>query len=248
MRRAHECDRPHPRTVMDRVVSSHTPTVRALDHARRRRRAPDPRALVVCVPHAPGTPELREVEREAGRVRARFGEALTLTGSQAVRAAVLRGLGDASHVHFACHGVTDREDPSRSRLLVHDHEETPLTVSDIFRLRLEHAELAYLSACDTARTPKVPDEPVHITGAMQIAGYPHVIGTLWNVDDAIAADIASDFYAELAVPGTEPAGTEPAGSGAGLPPAAALHAAVRRVRDRYPGAPTLWAAHIHAGA
>ncbi|MEV5427992.1 CHAT domain-containing protein [Streptomyces sp. NPDC052701] len=238
-----EPDGPRRRTVMDRVVSSYTPTIRALDHARRqeaRRADREVRALVVSAPRVPGAAELPEAEREAAAVARRFPGAGVLAGDRADRDAVLRELGRASHVHFACHGLTDAADPSRSRLLVHGHQDRPLTVADLSRLRGTRtvpAELAYLSACETTRTPRVPDESVHITAALQVAGYPHVIGTLWNVEDRVAADLAEEFYARL-----------PADGGPGLPPAAALHAAVRTLRDRYPHAPLLWAAHIHAGA
>jgi len=52
-------------------------------------------------------------------------------------------------------------------------------VAAISRLRLPGV-LAYLSACSTAVTgPELADESVHIVSAFQLAGYQHVIGTLW---------------------------------------------------------------------
>jgi CHAT domain-containing protein len=103
------------------------------------------------------------------------------------------------------------------------------------------ARLAYVSACSTARTGDLSllDEAVHLATAFQLAGFPHVIGTLWEINDATAVEIADTFYAALADPG------------GALDPdraARALHHAVRAQRDQRPAAPYLWASHIHAGA
>jgi CHAT domain-containing protein len=81
---------------------------------------------------------------------------------------------------------------------------------------------------------------VHITGAFQLAGFQHVVGTLWRVGDLSAVRLARDFYAALAVPGS--LGTVDVSRAA-----VALHHATRRLRDRYPGSPATWAAHIHTG-
>jgi CHAT domain-containing protein len=136
-------------------------------------------------------------------------------------------------------GVSDSNDPSHSQLLMHDHDTAPLTVSSLGHLRLDRARLAYLSACETALTLSADllDEAINLASAFQLAGYPHVIGTLWTINDQVAADIAEAFYAALTHDG------ELAIARA----ATALHRAVRATRDRFPTVPTLWAAHIHTG-
>ena len=49
------------------------------------------------------------------------------------------------------------------------------------------------TCAETASTaPQLADETIHITGAFQLAGFPHVIGTLWPVDDLAARRIATD--------------------------------------------------------
>ena len=102
-------------------------------------------------------------------------------------------------------------------------------------------QLAYLSACSTAltRAAELIDEAIHLTAAFQLAGFPHVIGTLWEIDDTIAATIADTFYTHLR---TRPDTLDTRHA------ADALHHAVRAVRDTYPRTPSLWAAHLHAGA
>jgi CHAT domain-containing protein len=107
--------------------------------------------------------------------------------------------------------------------------------------RLDRAQLAYLSACDTALTSdlRLVDEAIHMASAFQLAGYPHVVATLWAINDKIAADIAAEFYREVMTGG---------GTVLAFAPTRALHKATRAARDRFRNAPSLWAAHIHTGA
>jgi CHAT domain len=70
--------------------------------------------------------------------------------------------------------------------------------------------------------------------AFRLAGYRHVIGTLWPISDYHAIQIADDLYAVLEAQGTT--GT-----------AAALHMVTRQLRDRWPRTPSVWASHIHVG-
>jgi CHAT domain-containing protein len=86
----------------------------------------------------------------------------------------------------------DPSHPSISGLVVSDGI---TTVSDLAALDAQHGELAYLSACSTARSGAyLPDEALHVTGAFQLAGYRHVVGTLWPVQDQVAALTAVEFY------------------------------------------------------
>lgn len=206
-----------PQTVMDRAISSYTPTIRALIHARRPP-APSPPgtppALIVSMPTTPGLPgsgPLPHAADEARNIAARIPGAITLTdpdpaspasdqSAAPTLAAVLTRLATCPIAHFACHGTHDPAEPSRSRLLLHDHQTAPLTVTALTRLRLDHARLAYLSACHTAISAQLPDETIHLASAFQLAGYPHVIGTLWAINDYIAAKIADTFYASTCAP------------------------------------------------
>ena len=236
---------PRPRTVLDLVVSSYTPTVRALAYARHRAagRGADGGLLAVVVPDAPGTRALGGVRREVKELSALLPTEV-VSGPRATFANVLRALPAHPYVHFACHGVSDPDDPSHARLLVHDHQEHPLTVHHISRLELPDARLAVLSACETARgSERLADESIHITSAFQIAGYPHAIGTLWPVHDAVAGRVTRSLYRHLR-------GDRTAGSwGLDADQAAlALHRAVRQCRTAFRGSPSLWAAHVHSGA
>jgi tetratricopeptide (TPR) repeat protein len=229
------------RTVLDRVVSSYTPTIRALRHARRPRPAGgEPgRSLIIAMPATPGAPPLFGASEEAAAVAAVLPNPTVVTGA-ATRAAVLAGLSDARVIHLACHAVTDAVDPSRSRLLLRDHETSALTVAGVASVTLERAELAYLSACQTTHiaASDLLDEAIHLTSAFQLAGFRHVVGTLWKVDDVISATVAKGFYASL----SDAEGLHCARS------AAALRTSVLALRDEFPGTPSLWAGYLHAGA
>ncbi|MFB7506954.1 CHAT domain-containing protein [Streptomyces broussonetiae] len=225
-------------SVLDRVVSSYTTTLRSLE---RNSAMPvahsDSSTVIVPVPDVPGAP-LRGVTREVQSLSAVLPDARVLASP--TRGAVLSALPNHRIAHFACHGYADIARPSESRLILTDYVTDPLTVADISRLQLS-AELAFLSACDTTVTPsRLADEAVHITGAFQLAGFRQVIGTLWAVDDQVEADLAIDFYHRLTNGGT----TAPETARAPY----ALHRAVRKLRAQYPKSPMLWAAQVHVGA
>ncbi|MEO3859432.1 CHAT domain-containing protein [Acrocarpospora sp. B8E8] len=184
---------PQHRAVLDRVVSSYTPTVTALRHARQHPTARTPptgaeRALIVAMPTTPGLlyrGRLPQVIREARLVADHLPGAVALTeppGRAAsppaettpTKTRVLTHLTTCAIAHFACHGLSDPADPSASRLLLHDHQHDPLTVASLAPITLSHARLAYLSACSTALTSHTDllDESIHLTSAFQMAGFP----------------------------------------------------------------------------
>src|SRR5579859_4453291 len=192
--------------------------------------------LAVAMPHTAGAADLPGAEAEAGWLQRHFpGEVNVLTGPKATHDAVLVALPAARLAHFACHGSSDLANPSASRLLLADHQRRPLTVIEVARLRLDDADLAFLSACSTGRpSGRLTDEAIHMASAFQLAGYRQVIATLWRVGDQDAVDIATDIYTTL--------------NSATGDAARAAHAATRRFRRRWPDSPSIWASHIHSGA
>jgi hypothetical protein len=224
-------------TVVDRVVCSTTPTLRALAHSRRGTDPTRPRAdraLVVAMPRTPGHGvPLPGAEREAAVVRTHLPGAVDVVkGTAATRDAVVAALPKARVAHFACHGNSDLTNPSESLLLLADHHNHPLTVLELAHLRLD-ADLAFLSACSTARPGgRLADEVIHLASAFQLAGYRHVIGTLWPIDDQPAVEFAELVYPTIA---------------AGGDIAAAVHTATLTLRDHYPDDPLVWASHVHVG-
>ncbi|CAM5712331.1 hypothetical protein SBADM41S_06275 [Streptomyces badius] len=117
--------------VLDRAVSSYTPTVRALVRARdglasggRDRpppgRAARPSPLVVALAETPGAAPLAGVAREVELLGELLPGGRLLAGSEATVAAVGRALEAHPWVHFSCHGVNEPLDPSRSGLVLYD--------------------------------------------------------------------------------------------------------------------------------
>jgi CHAT domain-containing protein len=130
------------------------------------------------MPDTPGHPPLPATAREANEFVGAFAGTDLLVGASATREAVRAALPGAATVHFACHASSDPVNAEMSHLLLHDG---PLSVVELSRLSLVGAELAYLSACATARGSAVlVDEAVHLASAFQLAGYPQAIGTLWE--------------------------------------------------------------------
>jgi len=245
------------RTVMDRVISSYTPTVRALRYAREQATgaAAPGQGLIVAIPVTPGIPgRLHHVPAEASMVSRRLPGAVILaepgtlggnppppSAGMPTKATVLAHLPGSQIAHFACHGASDPADPSKSLLLLRDHATNPFTVASLAAIKLGSAELAYLSACRTAfaSTTGLLDEAINLTSAFQLAGFPHVVGTLWEIDDAVALTVADTFYSGLR---TAQGAPDPSRA------AHALHHAVRAIRDDIPATPSQWAAYLHAGA
>jgi tetratricopeptide (TPR) repeat protein len=233
-----------PQTVIDRAISSTTPTLRALlETGPRRAGSEADRLLVVAMPDTPGQPRLLGAEREAdllGELLAGRVDTLGLTtSSPATFATVTAALPGHRWAHFSCHGSSDVVEPSASRLLLADHQSQPLTVLDLTRARLDGAELAFLSACTTAYSgTSLPDEPIHLATACRVAGYRHVIATLWPIRDADAVRLTRRVYATMTADG----GQLEAGRAA-----AALHFATRQLRLLYLSHPSRWAAYVHTG-
>lgn len=100
--------------------------------------------------------------------------------------------------HFAGHGKSDSTDPSHSGLLLEDWEANLLTVGDLLDYKLQEIPpfLAYLSACSTSanEAERLADEGIHLVSAFQLAGFRHVVGTLWEVSNQHCAAVARTLY------------------------------------------------------
>jgi hypothetical protein len=225
------------RTVLDRVVSSYTPTLRALVEARRPLpvRADDERVLVVALPDTQDEVPLADVARDRALLTSLFrGRCTLLEGEAATWSAVRDELPRHRWVHFSCHGGQNLADPSQGGLLLHDRT---LSIADISAGHYR-GELAFLSACMTATGGlDLADEAITLAAALHYTGYRHVIGTLWSVYDSTAADVAEAVYTGLTATGQ----FEPARS------ANALHDAVRYLRDTKHLPPSAWTPFTHTG-
>jgi CHAT domain-containing protein len=114
---------------------------------------------------------------------------------------VLASLSGCSIFHFAGHSHSHPSDPSKSTLLMSDWQKNPFTVKDFSTLKYHQNPplLAYLSACSTAENQdyELLDEGIHLMSACQLAGFRHVIGSLWEVSDKHCVDVAREVYSTM---------------------------------------------------
>ncbi|KAG8741280.1 hypothetical protein FRC10_003028 [Ceratobasidium sp. 414] len=143
----------------------------------------------------PGFSPLPGTEAELDHISSRLNSAMPFTrleGEKATASAVLAAMEQHSWVHLACHASQDPKKPTASAFHLHDG---PLDLATITQKRLKHADLAFLSACQTATGDHdLPDEAVHLAAGMIMAGYRRVIATMWSIEDKDAPLVADRFY------------------------------------------------------
>jgi CHAT domain-containing protein len=172
-------------TASDYIVSSYVPTLSTLTKARLDWK-PIPRAqvsgLLLCESSPPNARYLSGVLQEVNLVRTCFEavqvQVMNPPSGHTARAQMQSLLtNSAAHtLHLASHGI-QASDPLKSAFLLRDGR---FLIEDIMALNLQHAVLAFLSACETARGDRdTPDEAVHLAASMLFCGFRSVIGTMW---------------------------------------------------------------------
>ena len=241
------------------VISSYTPTIKSLAYARRKASEVQgrPGHNVLIIGNSLGTSGtsgkgvLSEVHVEVKAiekiVNGAIGTGACTIPDPPLKKTVLDNLSSCNIAHFACHGVTDPKNPCNSHLLLPNRggtEADPLRIKDLSNRNLDQSMLAYLSACHTANytSETLLDEAIHIASGFQLAGFPHVIGTLWEANDLKAREVATEFYKNL---------FNSLDSGRGFEDgivSEALHKAVASLSEEFEDNPILWAPFIHIGA
>jgi hypothetical protein len=260
-------------TVLDRVMSSYSSSVKALIYGRRHsvRNPAGPaseHALLVAMRETPGLPGNAVLPFATDEVAmlSDLCPSLQLKPVEPPRRKedVLAQLRTCKIFHFAGHGRSNPLEPSRSCLFLEDWKDNPLTVGDLRDHRLQENApfLGYLSACSTGvnKTYDLIDEGIYLVSACQLAGFRHVVGTLWEVSDKHCVDVATVLYKTIRDEGMTDAALY-----------RGLHRAVRALRDRYiedgrmregrdatlcgyetyetgQESPQYWAPYIHFGA
>lgn len=152
-------------------------------------------AVVVGMEVTPRLKNLTFVREEISSLEPLFGSMkLQVSRPLPTQEDVLLALRDCKIFHFAGHGLTSPLNPSKNCLLLEDWEQKPLTVQSLFDTNFYGQKpkpiLAYLSACGTGRieNDELLDEGLHLISACQLAGFRHLIGTLWEVNDKSCID------------------------------------------------------------
>jgi CHAT domain-containing protein len=144
-------------------------------------------------------------------------------------------------IHFATHGLLDKEHPELSGILLSlfDEQRRPregfLQMHEVYKLRLP-VEMVVLSACETGIGKMVKGEGLAaMSRGFMYAGAKRVVASLWEVNDSSTAELMTHFYRNLF-------------DGKGQRPAAALRAAQIEMRLKDPeSSPYFWAAFIIQG-
>jgi CHAT domain-containing protein len=220
-------------TVLDRVMSTYTSSIKALIHMRKREvhaLAPSQsaHAVLVSMRKTPGygpDATLRYAEDEIAIAASSCSTlGLEVLEPEKCKDAVIKALPSCRVFHFAGHGKSNPTNPAESKLLLEDWETTPLTVSSLRDYQIQHGSsfLGYLSACETGRieAENLVDEGIHLVSALQLAGFKHVIGTLWEVSDKHSVDVTRHLYETLEKEGLNDTAV-----------CRGLHRALRSIRD-----------------
>lgn len=239
--------------ALDRVVSSYTPTIKALAYSRsanssRAINNKNASILVVTMPTTPGHKSLSGVDREKAAIEQACKGTFSCDELRLPTAdQVLERIPQSDITHFACHGASDRTNPLESYLLLQKGEKEKLvvdrlTVSRISRVPTQRRRwIAFLSACSTAevKATELADEALHLASAFQLVSFTHVIGSLWSADDDVCTRMAELFYSDLC---------QKCQTGiSDYIVSSALRNAVLQIRSVFPRNPELWAQFVHFG-
>ena len=190
--------------ALDLIVSSYATTFRCLRHASNKKLSSSKlplHATLVAMEETSNQRRLPFAAQEATLIEALLGKVMFATrlSQKPTKATVMANITKSAVLHMSCHGISDQDEPSASKLLLEDWESNPLSVADLAGHHLPDAQFCYLSACHAASntTSELLDESLHLTSAMQLAGFPRVVGTLWQVNDRRAMELSVCFWEQL---------------------------------------------------
>jgi CHAT domain-containing protein len=243
------------RSVLDCVIPSYTPSIKALSFSRkshsRMQNFGQQRAILVGMPKTPKLKDIPFAEQEIRELRDVLAQHVKVeVVHEPTYTKVISSVADSQIIHLACHGDS-MPDPSESRLYLQDWENNPLTIAKLMYINPPSAQFAYLSACDTAlmKNYRLLDESIHLCSAMQLVGYPSVVGSLWYVEDNLNSILVSTqvYRSMITAVGKIQTGRSAEG----------LHSAIRSLREKtrnlsgmskkYPSDVLIWGSYVHFG-
>ncbi|PVF92134.1 TPR-like protein [Serendipita vermifera] len=224
--------------ISNYAISSYIPTVSTLLEPAKCTVTLSFNLLSVIQPFVPRAAPIPNTKKELEYIRQRLVDRdhVVLEGSAGTMSQVKEKMKDCNWLHLACHGTQKATEPTKSALLLDDGD---LTLEEIIKLDLPHAELAFLSACQTTTGDEsLSEEAVHIAGGMLLAGYRSVVATMWSIQDGLAPKVTDEFYGHILKEGERP---DPRKA------AEALHMSVQKLRQQ-PGVElTDWIPFVHLG-
>jgi CHAT domain-containing protein/Tfp pilus assembly protein PilF len=214
--------------LLDRCEVSYAPSATVLALCQQRSSRAPTRALITGVADVLIPAALAEVQSVARQLADGGIEAETLTKERATLEALSALAPGCDVLHLACHGLFRADNPMFSAVKLHDGW---LTAADVMQLNLKDA-LVTLSACESGRgTVLRGDEVIGLPRAFLGAGAASVVVSLWLVQDKTTVKLMTHWYNQL---------------NQGMGRVAALQAAQRALRERYPH-PYYWAPFVLIG-
>ena len=142
------------------------------------------------------TKDLFYTDLEVNILSTFFTEPQVIAQDNATKNAVLPHLKSSDNhcYHFSCHGSFNPANPLESALLLANKE--PLTLGEIFELRLNKCRLITLSACETGLIDlnSISDEYIGLPSGFLFAGSPSVVSSLWTVNDLSTSFLMIKLY------------------------------------------------------
>ena len=171
-------------------------------------------------------------------------EVLRLTGDNATVKQMEEEMPLYTWIHLACHATQEVSRPLKSAFHLLDGE---LDLSEMIKLQIPNADLAFLSACQTSTgNSEVSDEAVHLAAGMLAAGYRSVVSTMWSIKDEYGPEVAESFYSYILKRGNEDDKIQWNGASA----AHAIHHATQRLRKKLGDTDEsllTWVPYVHFG-
>jgi CHAT domain-containing protein len=146
---------------------------------------------------------LPDAEKEVNALGRLYGPgSRVLIGQQAQEAAMKAQASKFRVLHFATHAILDDRNPLYSHIILlrtdnDQHEDGLLESWELMKLDL-NAELAVLSACETARGRVAAGEGIiGMSWALFVAGSPAAVVSQWKVDSARNSELMIEFHRNL---------------------------------------------------
>ena len=146
---------------------------------------------------------LPDAEKEVNTLGQLYGRgSRVLVGPQAQEATMKAEAARYKVLHFATHAILDDRNPLYSHIILSrtnndTREDGLLEAWEIMKLDLS-AELAVLSACETARGRIAAGEGIiGMSWALFVAGSPSAVVSQWKVDSARSSELMIEFHRNL---------------------------------------------------
>ncbi|HKS24382.1 MAG TPA: CHAT domain-containing protein [Thermoanaerobaculia bacterium] len=146
---------------------------------------------------------IKEAADEVRALRSLYGAAHSriYIGRDATKENVMSNMESSRVLHFATHAVFDEENPMYSEVVLAEspdrHDDGLMAAWEIMHMNLR-ADVAVLSACDTARGRISAGEGViGFTWALFVAGCPSSVVSEWKVDSASTKKLMVAFHRSL---------------------------------------------------